>query len=162
MKMKKTIVLVLIAVLLLIVFYFGFRYLQPEDIIVTETTIGNVEVPEPTEANVSMVVAYWGDIEEPATENETCSNETKDSNLTFVVEFNTAINAVNYDECYIVNNEEKIDTTIIEMKDTFGAIAGVAETDRENNVKACCMFENVEYCSGEDKLYLCEVQLTEE
>lgn len=159
---KKSMLLLLTAVVIFIALYVGLSgYKAPEfEPVTTTTEIGEVEVPEVNENyDVSMIGAYWGKLEAPAHENETCSNETMDlPSFDYIVEANTELRAVSYESCYIKNNGNITNSTVVEMHDSFVALSAKAETDRENDVQACCTFDGEEYCSDIDKLYLCELE----
>jgi hypothetical protein len=145
-----------IAILVLAGFYFASPYLfsTAQKTGITQT-IGDVNTPATKNVTVSISGVYWGVVDKPANESEICSNQTMNANLTYVVEATTAIKAANYDACYIKNNDQKTATTVTEMHDYFIALTATAETDRANNVKACCLSEGKEYCSEAQKLYLC-------
>jgi hypothetical protein len=155
----NTILIVVVAIVILGGFYFALPYLteKVQKNGITQT-IGDVQTPATKNVTVSMAGVYWGAVDKPANESEMCSNNTMNTNLTYVVEANTAIKAANYDVCYIKNNNKRTDTTVAEMHDYFIALTATAETDRENNVKACCLSEVKEYCSEANKLYLCTLK----
>ena len=155
----RGIIIAVVAILILVGFYFALPYMfAPAQKNGITQTIGDVNTPATKNVTVSLTGTYWGAVDKPANESDVCSNNTMNTNLTYVVEANTAIKAANYDVCYIKNNNKKTDTTVTEMHDYFIALTATAETDRENSVKACCLSEGKEYCSEANKLYLCTLK----
>jgi hypothetical protein len=155
METKKMAVLLVLGIAVLAALYFILPGLmQPATL--KNYNLNNVDVEVSELTNVSTTGVYWGHFEAPASDNVTCSNVTKNTNMTFAVEAATQIRAVSYETCYIKNNGAKINSEIIEMHDKLVAMEAVAETDRRNEVQTCCVFEGKESCSDGMMLYLCQ------